>query len=52
MIDRRRCAATSTASSTTPLAGAAWGGNVKDSLFAPKIGANYELADGIALYAN
>ncbi|WP_235912814.1 TonB-dependent receptor [Croceibacterium salegens] len=37
---------------TTPLAGGAWGGTVKDSLFAPKVGANYEIAPGIALYAN
>jgi outer membrane receptor protein involved in Fe transport len=29
-----------------------WGGTVKDDTFAPKIGVNYELADGIALYAN
>jgi outer membrane receptor protein involved in Fe transport len=29
-----------------------WSGTVKDSLFTPKIGANYEIADGIALYAN
>ncbi len=29
-----------------------WSGNVKDSTFAPKIGVNYEVADGIALYAN
>ncbi len=37
---------------TKPLAGSAWGGTVKDSLFAPKIGGNYEVAPGIALYAN
>ncbi len=38
---------------TTPLAGAlSWGGTVKDSLFAPKIGLNYEVAPGVALYAN
>ena len=36
-----------------PLEGeAAWGGTVKDDTFAPKLGVNYELADGIALYAN
>jgi outer membrane receptor protein involved in Fe transport len=29
-----------------------WSGLVKDSIVSPKIGANYELADGIALYAN
>jgi outer membrane receptor protein involved in Fe transport len=29
-----------------------WAGTVKDDTFAPKIGVNYELADGIALYAN
>jgi outer membrane receptor protein involved in Fe transport len=37
---------------TRPAGGASWGGTVKDSLFAPKIGANYEVAPGIALYAN
>ena len=29
-----------------------WSGEVKDDILAPKIGLNYELADGIALYAN
>lgn len=29
-----------------------WEGSVKDDTFAPKIGVNYEIADGIALYAN
>ena len=29
-----------------------WSGAVKDDIFAPKIGVNYEIADGIALYAN
>ena len=29
-----------------------WSGHVSDSTFAPKIGASYEVADGIALYAN
>jgi outer membrane receptor protein involved in Fe transport len=38
---------------TTPVAGAlSWGGEVDDDTFAPKIGLNYEIADGIALYAN
>ncbi len=37
----------------TPIEGdATWAGTVKDDTFAPKIGVNYELADGIALYAN
>ncbi len=29
-----------------------WSGTVKDHIVSPKIGANYEVADGIALYAN
>lgn len=29
-----------------------WAGDVDDDSFAPKIGLNYEIADGIALYAN
>ena len=29
-----------------------WSGTVRDDSFAPKIGVNYEVADGIALYAN
>lgn len=29
-----------------------WSGKVNDDSFAPKIGVNYEIADGIALYAN
>jgi len=37
---------------TRPVGGDAWGGVVKDDSFAPKIGLNYEVADGIALYAN
>ena len=35
------------------LAGAtSWSGAVKDHIVSPKIGANYEVTDGIALYAN
>jgi outer membrane receptor protein involved in Fe transport len=38
---------------TEALAGAtSWSGIAKDHGIAPKIGANYELADGVALYAN
>lgn len=38
---------------TEAVAGAAsWSGKVTTSTFAPKIGVNYEVADGIALYAN
>lgn len=38
---------------TEALRGAlAWSGQVSDDTFAPKIGVNYELADGLALYAN
>jgi outer membrane receptor protein involved in Fe transport len=29
-----------------------WSGTVKDDIVSPKIGVNYEVADGIALYAN
>lgn len=29
-----------------------WSGTVKDDTFAPKIGANYQIAEGITLYAN
>ena len=29
-----------------------WSGLVKDSIFSPKIGLNYEVTDGLALYAN
>jgi len=37
----------------TDLGGAiGWSGNVKDEMFSPKIGLNYEILDGIALYAN
>ncbi len=37
----------------TGLAGpASWSGNVSDSIVTPKIGANYEIVDGVALYAN
>lgn len=31
---------------------AAWSGEASDHVLSPKIGANYEIADGIALYAN
>lgn len=38
---------------TTALEGAnSWSGLVEDHIVSPKIGANYEVADGIALYAN
>ena len=38
---------------TQALAGEnSWGGTVKDHILSPKIGVNYELVDGIALYAN
>ena len=38
---------------TTALAGAtSWSGTARDHGLAPKIGVNYELADGLALYAN
>jgi outer membrane receptor protein involved in Fe transport len=38
---------------TTDLGGAlGWSGLVKDHSFAPKIGANFEVTDGFALYAN
>lgn len=38
---------------TQALRGAlSWSGQVSDSTSAPKIGVNYEVADGIALYAN
>ena len=38
---------------TEALAGAtSWSGIAKDHGLAPKIGVNYEVADGIALYAN
>ena len=38
---------------STPVEGdSTWAGTVKDDTFAPKIGANLEVADGIALYAN
>ena len=38
---------------TRALRGAlSWSGQVSDNTFAPKIGVNYEVADGIALYAN
>jgi len=32
--------------------GGAWSGDVEDSLFSPKVGINYELVEGIAVYAN
>jgi outer membrane receptor protein involved in Fe transport len=35
-----------------PLTASAWAGKEKDSLLSPKVGANFEVADGIALYAN
>ena len=51
--DRRRCAATGTASAPRRSAARrSWSGTVKDHGLAPKIGVNYEVADGIALYAN
>jgi outer membrane receptor protein involved in Fe transport len=34
------------------LSPSAWSGKVEEQLFSPKLGANYKLADGIALYAN
>lgn len=37
---------------TRALAPASWGGDVNDHLFTPKFGVNYEIAPGIALYAN
>ncbi|MEO6151813.1 MAG: TonB-dependent receptor [Croceibacterium sp.] len=37
---------------TTPVGGAAWGGTVNADILTPKIGANFEIARGIALYAN
>jgi outer membrane receptor protein involved in Fe transport len=38
---------------TQALAGPnSWSGNVSDDIVTPKIGVNYEVADGIALYAN
>ena len=38
---------------TMDLGGAiGWSGLVKDDSFGPKIGVNYEIADGVALYAN
>jgi len=37
---------------TTGTGGDAWSGDVNDSLFTPKIGVNYEIADGLAVYAN
>lgn len=38
---------------TEGLAGpSSWSGQVNDSIVTPKIGANWEVADGIALYAN
>src|SRR5690606_17077546 len=29
-----------------------WSGEASDSIVSPKIGVNYEIADGVALYAN
>jgi outer membrane receptor protein involved in Fe transport len=38
---------------TDALAGAtSWGGTVKDHIVSPKIGANFEVTDGVALYSN
>ncbi|MEP7349913.1 MAG: TonB-dependent receptor [Sphingorhabdus sp.] len=37
---------------TRALAGSAWSGLVKDSMLSPRIGANVEVADGLAFYAN
>jgi outer membrane receptor protein involved in Fe transport len=38
---------------TEALAGAnSWSGSVNDNIVSPKIGVNYEVTDGIALYAN
>jgi outer membrane receptor protein involved in Fe transport len=38
---------------TTALGGPnSWSGTVKDHIVSPKIGVNYEIVDGIALYAN
>jgi outer membrane receptor protein involved in Fe transport len=37
---------------TRATGGGAWSGNVSASIFSPKIGANYRIAEGIALYAN
>jgi outer membrane receptor protein involved in Fe transport len=37
---------------TTGLAGNSWSGSVKDHLVTPKLGVNYEIAPGIAIYAN
>ena len=36
----------------TAIDGGAWSGEVSDHIVSPKIGLNYEIADGIALYAN
>jgi outer membrane receptor protein involved in Fe transport len=37
---------------TTPVGGASWGGTVNADILTPKIGANFQVADGIAVYAN
>lgn len=37
---------------TRALGGAAWSGDVSDSIVSPKIGVAYKLAEGIAAYAN
>jgi len=37
---------------TKALAGDAWGGVVKDSIYSPRIGANVEVTEGLALYGN
>lgn len=38
---------------TTDLGGVdGWSGNVTDSIFSPKVGMNYQVTDGVALYAN
>lgn len=37
---------------TEALAGSAWGGDVSDSIVSPRIGANFAVADNLAVYAN
>lgn len=37
---------------TKPLGGASWAGTVSDHIVLPKVGLSYELAEGIAVYAN
>ncbi|MEO5598439.1 MAG: TonB-dependent receptor [Novosphingobium sp.] len=38
--------------SSRALAGSAWSGLVKDSIYSPRLGANVEIADGLAVYVN